>query len=107
MSWFVKMTHFDYKDEEEYKFEKRVLKLWNFFGSIVEESIINVTEYNSNTGIQCRRRPKKQQCFGVIQSRFSPDRTELDWWCSVCGDNGHISEWKGTRWDYCKKEYNT
>ena len=27
MSWFVKMTHFDYKDEEEYKFEKRVLKL--------------------------------------------------------------------------------
>lgn len=27
MSWFVKMMHFDYKYEEEYKFEKRGLKL--------------------------------------------------------------------------------
>ena len=54
-------------------------------------------------GIRCRRRPKKVPCTGVIESELHPEGNELRWWCPVCGDNGLISNWEGTRWDPARK----
>jgi len=99
MSWIVRMSHFDYKDDEAYKFEKSALKLWKYFGDIVYQTLTHVSSYNQITGLKCRRRPNKIPCSGLIKSELSPDKSELNWWCPICSDNGNISDWAGTRWD--------
>jgi len=37
--------------------------------------------------------------MGVLRSELNPHGNELRWWCPVCGDNGRISNWVGTRWE--------
>jgi hypothetical protein len=49
--------------------------------------------------IQCRRRPGRKPCPGVIQVDIDPETEDVVWWCPVCGDNGYIRNWKGTIWD--------
>lgn len=53
------------------------------------------------TDVKCRRRPGRKKCVGVIESLFEPD-LRIRWFCPVCGDNGYISGWRGTKWDRAK-----
>ena len=101
-TWIVDMSHFDYPEEEAYRFPRQALKLWAFFGSIVEGTV-DRPPLRHSAGIRCRRRPKRVPCSGVIESELHPEGNELRWWCPVCGDNGLISNWEGTRWDPAKK----
>ncbi len=96
-TWITKMIHFDYKDDED--IPARVKKIAGYFGSIVTQSLKNPSGIESNTGIQCRRRPGRIPCTGVIRSTLFEDVLEIKWYCLVCGDEGRITEWEGTRWD--------
>lgn len=98
-TWITDMSHFDYKDEEAHELPKEAKKLAEYFGSIIEATVDRVSPFRKSTGLQCRRRPGRIPCSGVIHSELHPDETELRWWCPVCGDNGRISNWSGTRWD--------
>ena len=100
-TWVVDMSHWDYPDDEAHRFPARTLKFWGYFGSIVEATVGKPT-FRLSTGIRCRRRPGRIPCRGVIESELNPEGNELRWWCSVCGDNGRISNWAGTRWDPAK-----
>jgi len=100
-TWVVDMSHWDYPDDEANRFPARTLKFWGHFGSIVEATV-GKSPFRPSTGIRCRRRPGKIPCLGVIESELNPEGNELHWWCSVCGDNGRISNWAGTRWDPAK-----
>ena len=100
-TWVVDMSHWNYPDDEAYKFPAKTLKFWGYFGSIVETTV-GKPPFRLSTGIGCRRRPGRVRCSGVIESELNPDGNELHWRCPVCGDNGRISNWAGTRWDPAK-----
>ena len=46
-----------------------------------------------------RRKPNHRRCRGEIFARFDSGGAGILWECPLCGDNGHISGWKGTDWD--------
>ena len=91
------MRHFDYRDEEVHKFSASALNLWGYFGMIIEAAFVK-PPHSTATGLPCRRRPRRVPCSGVIQAEVHPAGNQLRWWCPVCGDNGQISNWEGTRW---------
>jgi hypothetical protein len=49
--------------------------------------------------ISCRRRPRRRACPGDIEYRLWADE-RITWECPSCGDNGVISNWQSTAWDY-------
>ena len=51
------------------------------------------------TGIRCRRRPKRKPCRGEIHAFLNEDTGAIQWNCFICGDNGFIYDWKNTNWD--------
>jgi|GEM_PF-277566 len=51
------------------------------------------------TNVYCRRRPKRRRCRGQIHARFQDVDDAIEWACPVCGDNGVIYGWEGSRWD--------
>lgn len=63
---------------------------------ISRPEIIPPPEFN----VPCRRRPGRKPCTGMIEADLDPETEDVVWWCPVCGDNGYISNWKGTRWDF-------
>jgi len=101
-TWITDMSHFDYPEEETHTLPKQALKLWAFFGSIVD-STVGRPPFRRTAGIRCCRRPERVPCSAVIESELHPDGNEIRWWCPVCGDNGLISNLEGTRWDPAKK----
>jgi len=98
-TWITDISDFDYTDEEAYRLPKEAIRLAEYFGSIIEGTVGRVPATEKSAGIRCRRRPGRIPCTGVIRSELHPNGTELQWWCPVCGDNGRISNWGGTRWD--------
>lgn len=51
------------------------------------------------TGVKCRKRFKRKKCPGEIIA-FIDERDAISWSCPLCRDNGVISGWKGTIWDW-------
>jgi len=98
-TWIINMSHYDYKDEEAPDLPKEAKKLAEYFASIIEGTVHRASIGEPYSGVRCRRRPQKRACGGVIRSESSLEGAELHWWCPVCGDNGRISNWVGTRWD--------
>lgn len=86
-TWIIDMSHFDYPEEETYTLPKQALKLWAFFGSIVDGTV-GRPPFRRTAGIRCRRRPKRVPCSGVIESELHPNGNEIRWWCPVCGTTG-------------------
>jgi hypothetical protein len=50
-------------------------------------------------GVKCRKRSKRKKCPGEIIA-FIDEQEAISWSCPVCEDNGVISGWKGTIWDW-------
>jgi hypothetical protein len=96
-TWIIDMSHWNYRDDEAYKYPAKTLKFWGYFGSIVAATVSKPPSLLS-TGVACRRRPRRLACTGVIESELIPPRDSLRWWCPICADNGQISNWEGTRW---------
>ncbi|MCK4796761.1 MAG: hypothetical protein KAT05_05225 [Spirochaetes bacterium] len=105
-TWIVKMSHFNYKDNEIENIPKTTIKLWQYFGDIIFTTFNRPSFNNNLTGIQCRKRPNRKCCEGIIHSKLNPEGTEIEWWCPVCMDKGRISDWRGTRWDLSNKKSN-
>jgi len=54
--------------------------------------------------VRCRRRPGRKPCPGMINVNLDPETENIVWWCPVCHDNGKISNWKGSMWDFRKAD---
>jgi len=98
-TWITDMSHFDYNEEEAHRVPNRGKRLAEYLASIIERTVKRAPMDGNNVGIRCRRRPGRRPCTGVLQSEMHPHGNELRWWCPVCGDNGRISNWVGTRWE--------
>ena len=105
-TWITDMSDFDYKEEEAHRVHRQAKKLAEYFASIILRTMERLPMDGRNTGIRCRRRPGRRPCMGAIESEMQPQGNELRWWCPVCGDNGRISNWVGTRWEPKKEKNN-
>ncbi len=99
-TWVTDVTHFLNDEGGIAPLKVPARRLAEHFVAIVSmisrPEIIPPSEYQ----VRCRRRPGRKPCTGVIEADLDPETEDIDWWCPVCGDNGYISNWKGTMWDF-------
>ena len=97
-TWITDLRHFLDDDGSLADMASPAHKIANYFGRIVKA----VTTRNRDTlavGVRCRRRPGRKPCPGEIIA-FVDEQGAISWSCPVCKDNGVISAWKGTIWDW-------
>jgi len=70
-------------------------ELANFLALIVDETTKSMPLILTSTEIRCFNKG----CHGLIKSSVSRAKAEIHWHCNVCGNEGVISNWQGTRWD--------
>lgn len=49
--------------------------------------------------VPCWRRPGRRRCAGVLETALDPATGDVVWGCPVCGQQGRIHHWQGSRWD--------
>lgn len=101
-TWIIAMVHYNWTDAESERIPGPAKRLAQYMGSIVAASV-GPHRRARITQVQCRRRPRRKRCEGRIVSAIVPDELRggdaIEWQCPVCGDNGLITEWQGTRWE--------
>jgi hypothetical protein len=75
------------------------LRMAFFHGAIVGWVSRNPGPFPSPTNVPCRRHTAKRPCTGEIVAGLSDDGDVVLWLCTECGEEGQISNWRGTRWD--------
>ena len=98
-TWYTNLTHFLDEDGRIAPTKGPGRRLAEHFVAIVamisHPAIVPPAEYT----VRCRRRPGRKPCPGIIEADLDPETDDIMWWCPVCGDNGYITNWKGTIWD--------
>lgn len=97
-TWITDIRHFLNDDGSISDMPNQARKLADYFGRIVK----GVTLRRGNalaTGVRCRRRFRHRPCPGEIIA-FIDEKDAVSWSCPVCNDNGIISGWRGTIWDW-------
>jgi hypothetical protein len=56
------------------------------------------------SALPCRRRPANRRCPGRIIVVCAQPDTSICWHCSLCGDDGTISNWAGSPYDLRRKQ---
>lgn len=74
------------------------LSLALFLGAIVAWVTSN-RGADARTNVRCRWRSGRRRCPGEIEASLASDGVAISWRCPVCGDNGVMRGWEGTRWD--------
>jgi hypothetical protein len=94
-TWIIDITH--YLDEEGNIASDRpsTIALAGYWGSLIVMATSRDTEFI----VKCRRRPKHKHCLEPIDGFIDPESNDIVWECAECGDNGSISNWRGTVWD--------
>jgi hypothetical protein len=75
-------------------------RMAQFFGAIVSTASVSSADELIEAALFCRRRPGRIQCPGHLQIRRDPVSNVISWHCSRCDEQGEISNWQGTSWDY-------
>jgi len=77
---------------------KPVRRLAEYLGGIVK-AVTTRQGDGLATGVKCRRWPKNNRCPGEIIA-FIDRQDCVSWSCPACGENGRISGWRSTTWDW-------
>ena len=99
-TWIVDLRHFLNRDGSFAPTSGPALRLALHFAEIVREITADMGGETSFPKVRCRRKPKRIRCTGAIQSDLDVANDAIVWECPVCGDNGAISNWEGTLWDF-------
>lgn len=97
-TWITDMTHYLTESGSVADMPSPAANLARYFGSIVAEVTGHPGGEVRQTGIRCRRRPRRKPCPGRIKAILQLNKGEIVWSCPVCGDNGFIRHWQGTPW---------
>jgi len=98
MALITDLRHFLKEDGSMADMPNQVRILAKYCGRIVK----GVTTHQRDvlaTGVKCRKRFKRKKCPGEIIA-FIGAQQAICWSCPVCEDNGVMSGWKGTIWDW-------
>jgi len=97
-AWVTDLQHFLDEDGSMEDMPKRARKLAEYFGRIVK-GVTTRKRDDLATGVKCRKRFRHRPCPGEVIA-FIDGQQSISWSCPVCKDNGMISGWKGTIWDW-------
>ena len=97
-AWITDLQHFVNEDGARADMLNRARRVIDYFGSIVKK-VTTRRGGELSTGIPCRKRFRHKPCWGQIIA-FIGEQQAISWSCPVCKDNGVISGWKGTIWDW-------
>jgi hypothetical protein len=98
-TYITDLTHFLTKEGAIAPMTGAARRLAYFLGSVVVDATSLECEREQGKSLKCRRRPGRKACPGEIETDLEPETDEIVWWCTACGENGTISNWKGTLWD--------
>jgi len=82
---------------------REALDLFEYLSSIVEAATIEDESSPEPDEVECRSIVNGQRCPGDVDVILFPDSAEIVWQCAVCGEDGFICGWEGTKWD--KRRY--
>jgi hypothetical protein len=74
-------------------------RLAEFFGRVVQVATAGDVNVRWTSALPCVRRPGNRACAGRVAVQRPEPPGPLRWWCSVCGDEGSISNWEGLPYD--------
>lgn len=97
-AWITDLRHFLNDDGSLVDTAKPARTLADYFGRIVK-AVTTRKGKTLATGVRCRRQPGRRRCPGEIIA-FVDKQQAISWSCPVCKDNGVISGWDGTIWDW-------
>ena len=98
MAWITDLRHFLDEDGNIPEIPKPARRIAEYLGGIVK-AVTTRQDGELATGVRCRRWPRHKRCPGEIIA-FIDEQHCISWSCPVCMDNGVISGWKGTIWDW-------
>ena len=98
MAWITDLGHFLDEDGRRAEMPNPARTLAEYFGRIVKGVTTRQRDALA-TGVKCRKRFKRNKCPGEIIA-FVDEQQAISWSCPVCEDNGVISGWKETIWDW-------
>ena len=99
-TWITDLTHFLTTDGAIAPTSGPARRLADFLAKItVDATTLSLGDPSTSTRVKCRRRPARKPCSGEIEAGIDTESESIIWWCPVCGDNGVISNWKGSIWD--------
>lgn len=102
-TWITDMRHFlDMLDpDKSARMPEPVLELGKHLGSIIEAVTAGWDDrrHPVPTTIPCRQSPGRDRCLGITVV-FLADDGRIQWECTNCSDQGIISGWQGTPWDF-------
>jgi hypothetical protein len=89
------MTHFlDEQGNIPKQMPKQARELANFFALVIDTTTKVHPTKLVKTDIRCF----EKGCQGAILIEILPSN-EIHWMCSLCENEGKISDWQGTKWD--------
>jgi len=98
-TYVVDLTHFLDDDGSIGPKVGRARRLAEYFAQIVVVATSPYVPNRDPVTLNCRRRPGRRPWQGRIEMDIDPDTEQIVWWCPVCGEEGSISNWKGSLWD--------
>ena len=98
MALITDLRHFLNEEGSMPDMPKPARILAEYLGSIVK-GVTTRRGGELTTGVKCRRRFRRRKCPGDIIA-FIDEKEAISWSCPVCKENGVISGWKRTIWDW-------
>jgi hypothetical protein len=74
-------------------------RLAEHLSSIVRAATAGDAQIAWESALPCRRRPANRRCPGRLIVQRTEPSTPIRWRCSVCGDEGVISNWEESPFD--------
>ena len=99
MAWIIDITHYLSNNKLKTKMSVPAKKYAEYIECIITITTINKSGIEHKTTISCKRRPHRKPCTGKLIVYCESSTSKITCYCPVCGDNGIISNWQGTRWD--------
>jgi hypothetical protein len=72
-------------------------------GDIVRAATAGDAGIEWESALPCARRPAHRRCPGRMIVRRTDPSAPIRWQCSVCGDEGVISNWADSPFDLCRR----
>ena len=94
-TYVIDITHYLSESGELADMPAPARKLASFLGLLIDAASQAMPIADRDTRIRCRKRG----CQGSIRASLPTRDSEIDWHCPVCGLNGVIRKWQGSKWD--------
>jgi len=94
-TYVTDITHYLNESGDLAEMPAAARKLASFLGLLIDAASQVMPMADHDTRIRCRKRG----CQGSVRASLPTRDSEITWHCPVCGLNGMIHKWQGSKWD--------